>query len=65
MLNNLDLNVQKKIETWLSGSIDEETKSEIRSLIDQNDVDALTDAFYKDFRIRNWGFEGHNGCRFK
>ena len=45
-MKNLDSSVQQKIDQWLEGSYDENSKQEIRSLIDQEKFEELTDAFY-------------------
>ena len=58
---SLEASVQEKINSWLNGSYDAETKSEIQALLDQNDVTALTDAFYKDLEFGTGGIRGIMG----
>ncbi len=60
-MKNLDSSVQKKIDQWLEGSYDENSKQEIRSLIDQNKFEELTDAFYKDLEFGTGGLRGIMG----
>ena len=58
----LDPTVQKKVNAWLKGNYDENTKAAIQQLIDQNDVTALTDAFYKDLEFGTGGLRGIMGA---
>ena len=48
--------VQQKVDQWLNGSIDEESKQQILEL--QNDPKTLTDAFYKDLEFGTGGLRG-------
>ncbi len=56
----LDPEIQKRIDTWLSGPYDEATKNEIRRLID-HDVNALNDAFFQDLSFGTGGMRGVMG----
>jgi phosphoglucomutase len=60
-MKNLDSSVQQKIDQWLEGSYDENSKQEIRSLIDQEKFEELTDAFYKDLEFGTGGLRGIMG----
>lgn len=60
-MNNLDSSIQQKINQWLEGSYDENSKQEIRSLIDQEKFEELTDAFYKDLEFGTGGLRGIMG----
>lgn len=60
-MKNLDSSVQQKINQWLEGSYDEKTKLEIRSLLDQEKFEELTDAFYKDLEFGTGGLRGIMG----
>ncbi|CAN5822146.1 phospho-sugar mutase [soil metagenome] len=53
--------IKEKIDTWLTGNYDEETKTEIRRLLDQNETDALNDAFYRDLEFGTGGLRGIMG----
>ncbi|WP_069130840.1 phospho-sugar mutase [Rhodohalobacter halophilus] len=60
-MKNLDETVQKKINSWLEGDYDEETKSKLRKMIDEGQSDELTDAFYKDLEFGTGGLRGIMG----
>lgn len=60
-MKNLDSSVQQKIDQWLEGSYDENSKQEIRSLINQEKFEELTDAFYKDLEFGTGGLRGIMG----
>ncbi|XWN38009.1 MAG: phospho-sugar mutase [Balneola sp.] len=60
-MKNLDSSVQQKIDQWLEGSYDENSKQKIRSLIDQEKFEELTDAFYKDLEFGTGGLRGIMG----
>ncbi len=53
--------VQDKINHWLKGSYDAETKAEIQRLIDSGNEAELTDAFYKDLEFGTGGLRGIMG----
>jgi phosphoglucomutase len=50
-----------KINNWLEGNYDEETKAEIRKLQAEAQTDALNDAFYKDLEFGTGGLRGIMG----
>lgn len=59
---SLDSNIQEKVNNWLTGNYDETTKAEIQAMVDNNDVTALTDAFYKDLEFGTGGLRGIMGA---
>lgn len=59
---SLDSNIQEKVNNWLTGNYDAETKAEIQQLVDTNDATALTDAFYKDLEFGTGGLRGIMGA---
>ena len=54
----LDVAIQTKINQWLSGNYDAETKATIQRLIDQQSLTELTDSFYKDLEFGTGGLRG-------
>ncbi|MNJ97000.1 Phosphoglucomutase [compost metagenome] len=60
-LLDLDKNLQKKIEGWLTPSYDEETRNAVQHLIDNNENTELTDSFYKDLEFGTGGLRGIMG----
>jgi len=59
-LDILDSDTRKNVDAWLGGDYDEETKSEIRSLLD-SDLQAVTDAFYTNLTFGTGGLRGIMG----
>jgi phosphoglucomutase len=57
----IETTIQSKIDTWLTGNYDEETKAEIRRLLEGGDSEALNDAFYKDLEFGTGGLRGIMG----
>ncbi len=57
----MEQEVRIKIDQWLNGSYDEDTKSEIQSLVDAGKEEELTDAFYKDLEFGTGGLRGIMG----
>jgi phosphoglucomutase len=57
----MDTAIKEKIDTWLNGNYDEETKAEIRRLVDTDQTDALNDAFYQDLEFGTGGLRGIMG----
>ncbi|WP_461790717.1 phospho-sugar mutase [Pedobacter sp.] len=57
----LDSHTQQTIDTWLSGNYDEQTKSTIKSLVDQQASTELTDSFYKSLEFGTGGLRGIMG----
>lgn len=56
----MDAAIQEKINVWLNGSFDEQTKDEIKKLEKEN-PDQLADAFYKDLEFGTGGLRGVMG----
>lgn len=54
----LEASVQTKIDQWLSGNYDADTKATIQQLIDQQSLTELTDSFYKDLEFGTGGLRG-------
>ncbi len=60
MTETTDSKVHEKIQQWLEGPYDQETKSIIRELLNTN-PEALTDAFYTDIAFGTGGMRGLMG----
>ena len=60
MVNNLDPQVLSKAEAWLNGNYDENTKQEVRMLI-ENNPNELVESFYKDLEFGTGGLRGIMG----
>lgn len=60
-MKDLDQNVRKRVNTWLEGNYDNETKSAIRKMLDEAKHDELTDVFYKDLEFGTGGLRGIMG----
>ncbi|HEV7348657.1 phospho-sugar mutase [Telluribacter sp.] len=58
MAVQLESNVQEKVNTWLEGNYDIDTKAVIQDLIDSEKTTELTDAFYKDLEFGTGGLRG-------
>lgn len=54
-------NIEERINSWLNGAYDEETKKEIRDLLDSKNEKELTDAFYRDLEFGTGGLRGIMG----
>jgi phosphoglucomutase len=59
--SKIDKPTQDRINTWLSGNYDEQTKSEIRTLIANGKEDDLIDSFYKELEFGTGGLRGIMG----
>lgn len=57
----IEPNVQEKIDTWLTGNYDNETKTQIRIMQAENQIEALNDAFYQDLEFGTGGLRGIMG----
>ena len=57
----MEQEVRSKIDQWLKGNYDKDTKSEIQSLVDAGKEEELTDAFYKDLEFGTGGLRGVMG----
>lgn len=58
MTAKLDPTVLAKVNTWLEGDYDIDTKQSIQQLIDEGNDTELTDAFYKDLEFGTGGLRG-------
>lgn len=61
-MQELEPGVQDKINQWLHGSYDEDTKKEIQQLLDDKKYTDLTDAFYRDLEFGTGGLRGIMGA---
>ncbi|MGB0348051.1 MAG: phospho-sugar mutase, partial [Balneolaceae bacterium] len=57
----LEKSVEEKINTWLTGAYDEDTKAYIQDLINNEEYTELTDAFYRDLEFGTGGLRGIMG----
>lgn len=60
-MESLDPQVEEKINNWLAGNYDEETKAAIREKLDDEKYEELTEAFYKDLEFGTGGLRGIMG----
>ena len=56
----MDLIVKERAEKWLSGNYDEDTKKQVKYLMDNN-LGELTESFYKDLEFGTGGLRGIMG----
>jgi phosphoglucomutase len=61
MSTTIDPQISKKANAWLEGNYDEETKKEVKRLMEE-DPEGLTDAFYKDLEFGTGGLRGIMGA---
>ena len=57
----MEQEVKARIDSWLNGSYDEETKKEIKALLDAGNEKELIDAFYRDLEFGTGGLRGIMG----
>ncbi len=60
MANELEQQVLAKAQTWLDGNYDEQTKQQVRYLM-ENDMKELVESFYKDLEFGTGGLRGIMG----
>ncbi|MDO1445954.1 phospho-sugar mutase [Rhodocytophaga aerolata] len=53
--------IRSKIDTWLTGNYDDDTKKEIQQLLDAGNETELSDAFYKALEFGTGGLRGTIG----
>ncbi len=58
MSQGIDAGTRQRIDTWLNGNYDAETKATIQALLDANNESELSDAFYKDLEFGTGGLRG-------
>lgn len=61
-MKSLEPEIQEKINQWLTGKYDEETKAEIKDKLEQEKYEELTDAFYKEMEFGTGGIRGIMGA---
>ncbi len=60
-MQELEPSVSERINTWLQGSYDKETKAQIQNLLDSGANTELTDSFYRDLEFGTGGLRGIMG----
>ena len=58
MTTALDSSTQQRVDQWLSGNYDADTKEAIQHLIDSGNTTELTDSFYRDLEFGTGGLRG-------
>ncbi|GAB3509608.1 phospho-sugar mutase [Spirosoma knui] len=58
MTTTFDSATQQRIDQWLSGNYDADTKEAIQHLLDSGNVTELTDSFYRDLEFGTGGLRG-------
>ncbi len=61
MTPELEPSVLSKVQQWLDGQYDDDTKNEIKRLIEGNFVTELTDSFYRELEFGTGGLRGIMG----
>ncbi|MCP4520135.1 MAG: phospho-sugar mutase [Cytophagales bacterium] len=57
----MEQEIREKINAWLNGSYDQETKNTIQHLLDTDQTEELVDSFYKDLEFGTGGLRGIMG----
>ncbi|MEJ6981341.1 phospho-sugar mutase [Pedobacter sp. P351] len=60
-MQELEPSVLQKINTWLQGSYDSDTKTSVQKLLNDKSYTELTDSFYKDLEFGTGGLRGLMG----
>lgn len=60
-MQELEPAILNKVNIWLNGNYDAETKKEIQNLLDNRQFTELTDCFYKDLEFGTGGLRGIMG----
>lgn len=60
-MQDLEISVLNRINSWLQGSYDIDTKKEIKTLLDDKAFTELTDSFYKNLEFGTGGLRGTMG----
>jgi phosphoglucomutase len=58
---SIDKTIMERANSWLEGNFDEETKNQVREMIENNPA-GLTDAFYRDLEFGTGGLRGIMGA---
>jgi phosphoglucomutase len=61
-IGQLDPAIFGKINLWLNGDYDQDSKDEIQALLEANDITELTDRFYKELEFGTGGLRGIMGA---
>ena len=61
-MQELEKATADKVNQWLNGNYDSQTKKEIQDLIDNKSFPDLTDAFYRDLEFGTGGLRGIMGA---
>ena len=61
IMKSLDPQIKQNIDSWLNGNYDDDTKAAIRNMLDNEEHQELTDAFYKDLEFGTGGLRGIMG----
>ena len=64
MANNTELikQCEERAQQWLTPSFDEETRKEVKAMLDAEDKSALVDAFYQNLEFGTGGLRGIMGA---
>ncbi|MCQ2059688.1 MAG: phospho-sugar mutase [Bacteroidaceae bacterium] len=62
MDNELLQLVEKKAQVWLGNSFDENTRAQVKAMLDKQDKSELIDAFYQDLEFGTGGLRGIMGA---
>jgi phosphoglucomutase len=60
-MKELETSIKNKINNWLQGSYDQETKKQLNDLLELESFTELTDSFYKDLEFGTGGLRGTMG----
>jgi phosphoglucomutase len=60
-MQSLDSDIQDKVDQWLNGNYDDQTKETIRQKLNEEKYDELSDAFYKEMEFGTGGIRGIMG----
>ncbi len=60
-MNDLEPSVLEKVNIWLKGNYDDDTKNQIHKLLDSGASSELTDSFYRDLEFGTGGLRGIMG----
>ncbi len=64
MANNAELikQCEERAQQWLTPAFDEETRKEVKAMLDAEDKSALVDAFYQNLEFGTGGLRGIMGA---
>lgn len=57
-ISSLDPSIKQRVEEWLTGNYNQETKTSIQNLLNREEWDELNDSFYKDLSFGTGGLRG-------